>query len=164
MNNNNNNNKQNNNNNNSNNNNNNNNNISSINDLILNDSIHPALLFVILLMTCIEQSFMLCLENDQQLCIIQVSPPLPGSPYEHLYCLPSPLQDLQPSCQRLLLQLLITAKNFIVSAIKTPKGRIKKEVKFWLLAEIRWGRGIQEPNLLSGIFLLFKNDIIAPKH
>ena len=45
--------------------------------------------------------------------------------------------------------------------------RKKKNVKFGLLAEIRRGRGlrgIQEPNLLSDIFLLFKNDLIAPKH
>ena len=40
-------------------------------------------------------------------------------------------------------------------------------MKFGLLAEIRRGRGLRgvhEPNLLSGIFLLFKNDLIAPKH
>ena len=44
---------------------------------------------------------------------------------------------------------------------------LKKNVKFGLFAEIRWGRGlrgVQEPNLLSGIFSLFKNDVIAAKH
>ena len=49
------------------------------------------------------------------------------------------------------------------------KGRLqkKKNVKFGLLAEIRRGRGLKgvfEPNLLSGIFSLFKNYLIAPKH
>ena len=36
-------------------------------------------------------------------------------------------------------------------------------MKFGLLAEIRRGRGLRgvhEPKLLSGIFLLFKNDLI----
>ena len=40
-------------------------------------------------------------------------------------------------------------------------------MKFGLLAEIRLGRGprgIQEPNLLSGIFLIVKNDLIAAIH
>ena len=51
------------------------------------------------------------------------------------------------------------------------KGVNKKKgiffLKFGVLAEIRRGRGLKgvhEPNMLSGIFLLFKNDLIDPKH
>ena len=50
---------------------------------------------------------------------------------------------------------------------KLMNSKGEKNVKFGLLAEIRQGRclrGVQEPNLLSGIFLLFKNDLIAAKH
>ena len=68
----------------------------------------------------------------------------------------------------------LTGQNFpkcayvILETKMSHKGRPqKKNVKFGLLAEIRRGRGlrgIQEPNLLSGSFTLFKNYLIAPKH
>ena len=49
--------------------------------------------------------------------------------------------------------------DIIKTVCNIIKGRLQKEknVKFGLLAEIRRGRGlrgVQEPNLLSGIFLI----------
>ena len=60
------------------------------------------------------------------------------------------------------LRLKDQAKNFeilFLRGFKRParEGFKKKDVKFGLLAEISWGRGlrgVQEPNLLLGIFLI----------